>query len=375
MTKKTAVILIGFMPNPRIYKRIALENELYDLHLICWDRGKNMLSFSSGEEPCEVHCIRLPAGDDPVRRAIPYAKFNARAMKLLKELSPDVVHVQGLDMLKLACRYKRQSRKKVSLLYEVADLHRLLVDKQKNPVRRLAQAYLRFEDKRCSKKIDKLIVTSDQYYDAYFSAFVPEEKKLVIPNMPDLGAFKDFVRPPHVSPLTVGYIGGVRYKEQMRHLVTAAEKSGLPLLIAGFEAEPIEIQPLCERYEKGEWVGKFDFMTQAAGLYAKCDIMYSVYNADMANVRVALPNKLYEAVYCETPLIVAKGTYLEKVVTEWGVGVGVDHHDPDALAALLTRMNQDHAYYEGFVEHCRLRKAEIGMEKYNRQLKEFLLSL
>lgn len=375
MAKKTAVILIGFMPNPRIYKRIALENELYDLHLICWDRGKNMLAFSSEKDTCETHCIRIPAGDDPVRRAIPYMKFNARAMKLLKELSPDVVHVQGLDMLKLACRYKKHSSKKVSILYEVADLHRLLVDKQKKPVHKLAQAYLRREDKRCTKKIDKLIVTSEQYYDLYFSAFVPEEKKLTIPNMPDLSAFKSFVRPPHTSPLTVGYLGSVRYKEQMRNLVTAAKKSGLPLLIAGFETEPAEIQPLCEAYEKGTWVGRFDFMSEAADLYAKCDIMYSVYNADMANVRVALPNKLYEAVYCETPLIVAKGTYLEKVATSWGIGVGVDHHDPDELSALLTRMNEDHDYYQSFVDNCRLHKEEIGMEKYDRLLKEFLLSL
>lgn len=373
--KKTAVILIGFMPNPRIYKRIALEKELFDLHLICWDRGKSMLALSSEAPGCETHCIAIPAGDDPVKRAVPYAKFNARVMKLLKELDPDIIHVQGLDMLKLACRFKKRSAKKVSVIYEVADLHRLLVDKQTNPLRRMAQSYLRREDIRLTKQIDKLIITSELYYDTYFSAFVPAEKKLFIPNMPDLSAFADFARPPRQRPLTVGYIGAVRYKKQMKNLIEAAEKCDLPLLIAGYESEPVEIQPLCEEYAKGEWVGRFDFQSQAAGLYARCDIMYSVYNADMANVRVALPNKLYEAVYCQTPLIVAKGTYLEKLVNEWGIGVGVDHREPDELIRVLRRMNDDPAYYETFVENCRAHRAEIGMEQYNRRLREFLLSL
>ena len=175
--------------------------------------------------------------------------------------------------------------------------------------------------------------------------------------------------------MTVGYIGSVRYKKQIINLIDAVKACDMNLMIAGFEPDPIEIEPLCRNYKHGEWVGRFDFATQVKGLYEKCDLMYSVYDADMANVRVALPNKLYEAVYCEMPLIVAKGTYLEEVVNEWGVGVGVDHRDSAELTRVLDRFKNDPDYYNKMVENCRLHKEEADLAVYNRKLKDIISSL
>jgi hypothetical protein len=83
-----------------------------------------------------AHTLRIPAGTDPIRRLLPYRKFISRSMTLLKQINPDLIHVQGLDMLKIACTYKRRVNRNVRIIYEVADLHRLLVDKQKSPVKK-----------------------------------------------------------------------------------------------------------------------------------------------------------------------------------------------------------------------------------------------
>ena len=371
--ENTIAILIGFLPNPRIYKRIALEKQIGQVHLICWDRGNSMLQTPT-EDGYSVHIIRVKAGGNPLKRLIPYYRFSKSANALLDTIQPDLIHVQGLDMLKIACAYQKRACKPVKIINEVADLHRLLVDHQKSPVAQIAQKYLRHTDRKLEKQYDLLILTSMKYYDAYFAGFIPKEKVLYIPNVPDLTAFDSYSKK-NCGNFTVGYIGSVRYKQQMMNLIEAVEQTGDYLLIAGYEDQPQIIEPMCQGKPAIKWVGRFDFNKQAAELYGKCDVMYSVYNADMHNVRVALPNKLYEAVYCEMPLIVAKNTYLAQIVEEWGVGVAVDHKSTDELVKVLNELREDKALREQIAENCKKHKDEIDLERYNQQLKEKIVGL
>ena len=364
--KEKSVMLIGFMPNPRIVKRLELEKNMFDLHLICWDRGKNMLSLEQGEG-YETHVIKIKAGGNPVKRMIPYLMFAKKAKKLLNDINPRLIHVQGLDMLKIACDYKK-THPSVKIINEVADLHRFIVDEQSSLLYKFVRKYLNREDRKCAERYNLLVVTSMKYYDNYFKEFIPKEKVMYFPNVPDLSAFEKYSKK-NDGEFVVGYIGGVRYKKQIKNLLTAAEKLNIRLMIAGFEQEPLEIEPLCKKNPNIEWVGRFDFNSQVAELYGKCDVMYSVYDADMNNVKVALPNKLYEAVYCGIPLIVAKETYLSQIVGEWGVGVSVDHREPDELINVLEKLKNDKTFYEGFSDNCNLHRSEIDLKKYNDALK------
>lgn len=371
---KVIAILIGFLPNPRMYKRIELEKKLGQLHLICWDKGNSML-LPPEEDGYKAHVFSVPASGDPIKRMLPYMKFSTRAYAALKEIRPDIIHVQGLDMLKIAHRYKKTINKNVSIIYEVADLHRLLVDKQKHPLKKIIQAYLCHEDRRLEKSYDLLLLTSMKFFEVYFSKFVRKEKILYMPNVPDLSAFTSYEKKKNRDEFTVGYIGSVRYKQQMRNMVEAAQQNNMRVLIAGFENEPVEIEPLCKDNPRVEWVGRFDFDKQAASLYGKCDVMYSVYDADMHNVRVALPNKLYEAVYCEMPLIVAKNTYLAQIVDEWGVGVSVDHKSVAELTQVFAQLQNDLDMYERIVENCRQKKADVGLQRFNILLEKRIREL
>lgn len=370
---QVSVILVGFLPNPRIENRIRLERTLFDLHVVCWDRCKNMMPPPQAEG-FHLHCIRIPAENDPMKRLPPYERFCQTAKRLLREIQPDMIHVQGLDMLRIACQIKRESKKPLAVLYEVADLHRLLVDRQYG-LRRLAQTVLKKADIRYSGQADLIILTSERYYDAYFKHFLPQSKVLYLPNIPNLSAFNAYRKKDPSHDFTVGFIGGVRYKKQMRHLIEAAQQCRMHLLIAGFETEPAEIEPLCRAYDRGTWVGRFDYTREAAALYGKCDVMYAVYDADMANVRVALPNKLYEAVYCEMPLIVAKGTYLQQLVESWGVGLAIDHTSTEALATVLSRLREDTALYAQICGNCRRQRQRLSPEQNAQALQNRLTEL
>ena len=104
-------------------------------------------------------------------------------------------------------------------------------------------------------------------------------------------------------------------------------------------------------------------------MYGKCDAIFSVYDADMQNCKVALPNKLYESIYCEIPIIVAKGTYLSDLVEEWGVGISVKHDSLDELTDAVFKL-QDPAFYARLISNCKRHKNDIDSSKYNRILVE-----
>ena len=369
--KPTFVLLLGGMPNPRIYKRIEILKMISDLHLICWDRGSRTLDLPV-ENGYKIHIISQNAVSDPVRRLIPYANFCKQARHIIANLVPDLIYLQGLDMLIFANAYKIVYPK-TRIIYEVADLHRLIVDKQKGFIRKLAHHALIFADRACSKNVDLLVLTSEKYYDTYFSGFFSKERIFFFPNIPDLSIFRDYRKKDPNNTFTVGYIGAVRYKQQIRQLMDAVEICGLNIFIAGFEKDGDEIEQRCKAYPKGEWFGRFDFGRQAAELYSKCDVIYSVYDADLKNVRIALPNKLYEAIHCETPLIVAKNTYLSELVDRWQVGIAVDHTSTEELVEVLTKLQRHPECYEFYVQNCRKHKNDFDLYSYNVALEERII--
>ena len=369
--KQRIAILIGFLPNPRMRKRIELEKQLAELHLICWNKGPNMFDWSE-QEGITSHIINLKASVNPAERIPQFPRFVRQATRLLRQLRPAVIHVQAFDMLHVAYWYKKRYDPNVALIYEIADLSPLIMEEQKGILRKLIHHFARTANKLYCKQIELLIVTSQKFVDAYFGEFVPKDRILYFPNVPDLSCFEKYQSKDHEKDFTVGYIGIIRYPDQTRNLIEATKECDINLLMAGFEKESKEFELLCKANPKCEWVGRFDFNLRIAELYGKCDVMYAVYDADIKNVRVALPNKLYEAVACEIPLIVAKNTYLQEIVEQWGVGIAVDHKSVAELVDALNLLRSDRAQYLRIQEACRKHQHEIDLQTYNHELRSII---
>lgn len=364
------LFLLGFLPNPRMQKRINNAKQNSSVHLVCWDRGKEMLAPPSIEGiTCRI--IKEAAGNDPVSRLIPFRRFSKQALSELCNIKPDIIHVQGLDMLQIACDYKRKQNKEVHIIYEVADLHRLLVDRQKGLVRKAAQRLLLRSERKCSKYADLLVLTSSKYFDTYFSRFYNEEKVFFFPNIPDLSVFQDYRKKETHKHFVVGYFGVIRYKEELKLLINSLSTTKSNLIIAGYEENDPEIENLCKGRDDIEWIGRYDFKKSAAELYGRCDCIFAVYDAGMLNCRVALPNKLYEAVYCELPILVADNTYVGELVNEWGVGIPVVHDSQESIEKALLAF-QDEAQYNKYVIECQKHKDYINLEKMNEKYNSFV---
>jgi succinoglycan biosynthesis protein ExoL len=365
--------VLSHIPDPRMNKRITLLKDKYQTSLVFWNR-KTVDIWKQIHTDIERKEISIKANyTSPLKRIVPTCAFAIAAIKHLYKMNPKCLYTENVDMLVICSIYSFLKRGKPAIIYEIADLNKLIIDQPRSLVVNLLQKVIIYTEMRLCRGVSLLVLTSERFYEIYYKNFFPKNKTLILPNMPNLQAFFSY-KPKVSGKFTIGFIGVIRYKEQMKMLIKAAKKCQVNLLFAGTGLDD-EIENLCKDIPNIKYYGKYDFDTEIASLYGKCDCIYSVYDADLNNVKVALPNKLYEAIFCELPIIVAKGTYLAALVKEMGVGIAVSHTDVNELIFVLEKLVKDKEYYNSFTSACRLHKQKINLEFYNTQLKNYIGAL
>ncbi|XCP86574.1 glycosyltransferase [Roseburia hominis] len=345
--------LLTHIPNPRINKRIAVFKHVGETKVICTRRSSQNIWEPIQDVEHIIFDIDLPSAKHIIKRYVVSQDFQKKALDKLKEIMPNVIYAEGLDSLIIAGKYKRDHN--VKIIFEVADLRENYIVKPKKTIDRIITNALLKKEKTAFENVDYLVVTSPKFYDMHYKNMIPEEKMLFIPNAPDTEVFSNYKKK-EGGAFTIGFIGGIRYLKQMKMLVDVADEVGFSVLFAGAggtSSEYDEIREYCEGRENIIFTGKYNYDTEIAELYGKVDCVFSVYDADNPNVRIALPNKLYESIICELPIIVAKGTYVSELVEQYGVGVSVSHEDKNDLIQVMRRMKDDSQYRLIFVNKCK----------------------
>lgn len=359
--------LLTHVPNPRMNKRITAFKELMPVEVICARRAsQNIWEPEHSDIKHTILDVDLPQSSKIFKRMKVSSGFRKDMFRLLEEMKPTIVYSEGLDTLMVAVDYKNKHECK--LFFEVSDLRESFIEKPKGFIKRCVTEVISIKEKELFKFIDKLVITSPKFFDLHYCKLISKENTVFVPNAPDLSAFSDF-KHKKGGIFTVGFIGGIRYLTQMKMLVDAASDLNIKVVFAGAggtSGEYEEIQEYCKEKDNVCFTGRYDYGKDIANLYGMVDCVYSVYNADNPNVRIALPNKLYEAVYCNLPIIVAKGTYLEEVVKDWGVGLSVGHTNTEELTQALQKLKYDDAIYKTISDACDNRKKDIiRMREFN----------
>lgn len=345
-----------YMPNPRLNKRISAYVTRGRVDVICCRRESGRL-WRTRISGVEYHVIDdvLPRSRDIVRRAAVSWRFRKNVQRYLHDIEPTFIYCTGLDSLWAACEYCRNDdSSNPHIIYEVSDLREDFMGESSNRLRRILGRFIVRKERDLVKYVDLLVVTSPQFFQKYYYKFIGKDRTIFIPNLPEERYFRGYRRKTE-GEFTVGFIGGIRYLDQMEMMVDAVRLAGCKGIFAGgpFVLRDGEIlKSYCGADRAISFLGRFDYDKQIADLYGHIDCVYAVYNADNRNVRMALPNKLYEAIVCELPIIVARGTYLSYIVDKLGVGVSVSHKDVYELTEAITRLRDDRGFYKRIAENC-----------------------
>ena len=353
--------LISHVPDPRFNKRLRIAKKVLPTNLVYWNRNTIDLWDIRVEDINNIE-LKIKANyTNPLKRLIPTVKFLLKALKKLIKLKPNIIYTGNIDMLLITYLYKSFFNSNVKIMYEIADLHEMLI-KEKSLISRS----LRSLEKLMLKDVMTLILTSHKFYENYYRKIGWNKSYLFIPNLPNPIFFEGYQKKTE-GKFTVGFIGAIRYENQMKNLIAATESSSIELFFAGSGLNNL-IKNISQEKEHVTYYGKYDYEKEISSLYGKVDCIYAVYDSKKNNVKIALPNKLYEAIYCELPIIVAKDTYLSELVEEWGIGVSVSSDNLLELEKVINQLSSDGELYTKLVDNCIKIKNKIISEQYLQQL-------
>ena len=369
----SCVVLLPFFPNPRMNKRIELLKKIDNVTLIYWNKSKVSTLEKLDNNIKNIEILVQAAQNNPLKRIIPTLRFAFKVKKELKKLNPSIIYTCTYDAMFATWIYTVFKKKRPVIVYEIGDLNKLIFDKQNSILKKIIQNVLVSIEKVLCKSVDLLVIVTEEFYNRYYKKFLSYDKVLYMPNMPSLSAFSNFERK-EGGEFVVGFIGIIRYKEQLKMLINAAEKCKIRVFFAGGSYDN-EIQQLSMEKDFIKYYGEYDYKSDISKLYGEIDCTFCVYDADLNNVRVAQPNKFYESIYCGIPIIVSEGTYLGEVVEKENIGIAVSHTDEAELIHVLNKLSSDKEYYQSLVVNCNRLKNKIDIETYNERLIEIIKQL
>lgn len=363
--------VLTHVPDPRINKRIEVAKGDGNIQVICVRRkGQDIWEPVYKDIEHIIFNIDLPSSKQLLKRTLMSEKYKRNTMAQLEIIRPDIIYADGFDSLLIACHYKK--RNKVQLVYEVADLREDFIEEPKNFIKKIIKNILSIMEKKSLKQLSLLVLTSMKFYDIHYHKLIDKKRVLYAPNVPEVNVFSTYNHKSN-GDFTIGFIGGIRYLNQMKMLVDVTEKIGCKVIFAGAGGTSFDYSKIgqyCRGKSHVTFTGKYDYNREIAKLYGSIDCVYAVYDASNPNVRIALPNKLYESVYCELPIIVAKNTYLSEIVEQYGIGKSVGYNNEKELYdCIIELMNKN--TYKIIKSNCINSKNKIINNNWKIKLKKF----
>ena len=367
--------LLSHVPGPRFYKKMKKTKEYFEISVIYRNRKSETFQTFFTDNMINKHEIidgKYKSWKIPLNL---YHAFIKKSINQLKVIDPEIIHCGNLDMLLVAHIYKAKFNKKVRIVYEIGDLNKRTYNNSKRFDKYLIRKTLILLEKRLFSYVDRLVISSQHFWDDYYRDFISADRTFLFPNAPEKSVF-DNVREIKKETITIGFVGRIRYHEQLVMLIDAVneinqqnKKIIYDILIAGEGPESDIVKEYAKAYSFVTMYGSYNYEEEVADIYSEIDIVYSVYDATIQNVGVALPNRLYEAIVAMKPIIVAKDTKLGEFVQKNQIGFAVDSRlGSSELFDILNIIYLNGKALSKIKRNCYLIKNDYYIESYQEKL-------
>ena len=321
MKPKKIVFILNVDEKPRYYKRIEeFSNRSYDIDVYAFKRYESSgLSLS-----VPVTIIENYKHDVSFRERIPIIIKGVKRV-VEKYSGQDVLYyIFGLDVASVF-RFRYPF---LNYIYEEGDLVHTYSSS------RLFRNIMESIDKSVIRHSLYTVFTSEGFVEYHFKVN-SISNGIVIPNkisktIRDLYPIINS-RQVNKNKLHIGFVGAPRFATIINFFQYACISFPQHEFHVFGGPVPEDFDHLKE-YNNMHFHGKFKTPDDLPTIYSQLDLVLSTYDTDSDNVRYAEPNKLYEAIYFETPIIVSSNTFLSKKVKELGVGFDLEVNEENVVS-------------------------------------------
>ncbi len=281
-----------------------------------------------------------------------YAEYNLRLFFYLLFKKCDLLVSNDLDTLLPNFLISRFRRKRI-----VYDSHEYFCGVPELIGRPLVQKIWRGIEKFCFPKLPDVITVNQSIADLYDQEYPQRKNRVnVVRNIPTkekppITETRASLGLPEDKVLLILQGSGINVDRGSEELVEAMQwvEGALLLIVGSGDAVP-NLKVLVEQkqlQEKVRFVKRVPFAKLFNYTYL-ADIGFSLDKDTNINYRFSLPNKIFDYMKAETPVIVSDLPEIAKVVHEAGVGLIIENHSPETIAQAIQRLMTDKELYTTF---------------------------
>ena len=360
--------LLSHQPNPRFVKQIKYLSKNNEVDVVYYFRDYMKDLSSEYDTVCNLNeSIGSLSNGNYLKRIGKYINSIQKLKDILKTNQYDVLIVNNIDTLalfKLSTLFKKTDTK---IVIEISDLRsHTYTDSLKSKTMRVVEKFIfRF--------VDKLVVTSPKFYDMYYNRlfhgkyFVLENKPLSNMIPPKLEKVKN-------DKTIIGIVGLLLQGKPYQSLFeTIKDDDRFEVHIYGKGTYQDLVEEYADKYKNIKYFGEYNFFKDSAKIYASLDILYMPYDTTNGslNNKIALPNKLYEAMYFGVPIITSSGTYLGELIEQYCIGETIKCCDSKELLNILNNIDS-----KKIIDSCsKLDSSKYLADDDYKQFEEFISEL
>ncbi len=276
---------------------------------------------------------------------------------LMQDNDIDIIHACDFDTAHSAMKVAQ--KKRIPYVYDIYDYY---IDAHRIP--RTIRFFVEKKDINIINNSDATIICTEERMEQIQKA--TPKRVVVIHNSPDISEVNtDSIEYDYV------YCGTLGNKRLIKEIANDYYKhSDLKFVFAGSGANSSLLRCYDEQYQNFQYLGSVSYKT-VLEIEAKSKIISAIYDPSYRNHKLCAPNKFYEAMGLGKPVIVCRGTGIDKVVEKLGIGMVIDYNSEDfynAVEYLTTHQKE--------AEEMGMRAKTLFLEKYEwNKMRALLLRL
>lgn len=332
---KRLVVVCNLSSQPRIHKRVDAINKV----IISKVFGFRRRIYEENEFSDSVDYNSLGYIEDGSYLKRVFNLFRAWLTLLKEAKNGDGLYAFGFDCFLIG--------KLAGIKYSIVELGD--IRSANNPNSCLARL-----ERLTLRGANKIVITSPYFYDLYFKKYGFEKDKFILleNRLPsNMNRAKSKVASLQSGEkIRIGLIGLFRYRREIETIISFVESNHERYTLECFGAGPCLDLIINSDCESINYHGEFKSPDDLGKIYGQVDVNYICYDSSDENVKIALPNKYYESVFFNTPVICSEGTALQVEVEKHKVGFAIKI--PEKITQAETLDNIDKRFVEKYSINC-----------------------
>lgn len=305
---------------------LALAKHGYRITVLAWGRDPSAPElcnkvFAEFSDVVQCHFFNQPMANGIGLKNIGklFRWFRWVSARLRSLETPHAVHVCNLDAGIGAIHYCK--KKHVPLIYDIYDYY---VDSHAIP-----RAVSRFVEKAEISIIDFSTITiicTEERRQQIIKAH--PQKLIVLHNSPDVEAESTDILYDYV------YCGSFGPQRLIGEFLDEYDHhTDLSVAFAGYGRYADQVVACSNRYPNFSFLGQLPY-SAVLDVERHSKVLSAIYEPTIRNHRLCAPNKFYESLALSKPVIVCRGTGIDRIVEQYDLGIVIDYNASQFFAAI-----------------------------------------